>query len=151
MEPEQDEKEDSMKELIVPADTDELDRVQDFLHEELEKVDCPMKIMFQIDLAVEEIFVNIASYAYHPEDGDAEVRCEVEENPLRVVIQFLDGGKPFDPLAKEDADTSEEATMRREGGLGILLVKKTMDDVSYTYEGGKNILTIKKNLEEKDA
>lgn len=140
-----------MKGLIVPAENDELERVQDFLHEELERVDCPMKIMFQIDLAVEEIFVNIASYAYHPENGEAEVRCEVLEDPLRVEIQFLDGGKPFDPLAKEDADTSEEATLRREGGLGIFLVKKTMDDVTYSYEDGKNILTIKKNLEETDA
>ncbi len=135
-----------MKDLIVPAERDQLDNVLDFLHEELELVDCPMKVLFQIDLAVEEIFVNIASYAYHPEIGQAEVRCEVTEDPLGVTIQFLDGGKPYDPLAREDADTSEEATLAREGGLGILLVKKTMDDVKYSYEGGKNILTIQKNL-----
>ena len=100
----------------------------------------------QIAVASEEIFVNISSYAYDPSIGPAEVRCEVLEDPLRVVIQFLDHGKPFDPLAKEDADTSEEALFSREGGLGILLVKETMDDVSYTYQDGKNILTIKKNL-----
>ena len=63
-----------------------------------------------------------------------------------MVIQFLDHGKPFDPLAKEDADTSEEALMDRIGGLGILLVKETMDEVSYSYEDGKNILTILKKL-----
>ena len=68
------------------------------------------------------------------------------DDPLRVVIQFLDHGKPFDPLAREDADTSEEALMERIGGLGILLVKETMDEVSYSYEEGKNILTILKKL-----
>ena len=92
------------------------------------------------------IFVNISSYAYDPSVGPAEVRCEVLEDPMRVIIQFLDGGKPFDPLAKEDADTSEEALMSRIGGLGILLVKETMDDVSYEYKDGQNILTILKNL-----
>ena len=65
-----------------------------------------------------------------------------------MIIQFLDHGKPYDPLAKEDADTSPEALEAREGGLGILLVKKTMDDVQYVYEGGKNILTIQKKLTE---
>ena len=103
-------------------------------------------MLLQIRLAVEEIFVNIASYAYDPSVGPAEVRCEVLEDPLRVIIQFLDGGKPFDPLAREDADISEDGLMMREGGLGILLVKETMDDVSYTYENGKNILTILKKL-----
>ena len=105
-----------------------------------------MSAQMQIELAVEEIFVNIASYAYDSEDGEAEVRCKVLEDPLRVVVQFLDSGKPFDPLAREDADTSEDALMGREGGLGIFLVKSTMDSVEYAYEGGKNILTIRKNL-----
>ena len=135
-----------MKSLTVPAKTECLDEVNDFVSEELEAYDCPMKVQLQIQLAIEEIFINIASYAYHPVEGEAEVRCEVLEDPLRVVIQFLDGGKPYDPLAKEDADTSAEALMGRVGGLGILLVKKTMDDVKYAYEGGKNILTIEKNL-----
>ena len=90
--------------------------------------------------------VNIVSYAELKEDEDIEVRCDVLEDPLRVVLQFLDGGVPFDPLAADDADTSPEAIMEREGGLGILLVKKMMDDVSYAYEDGKNTLTILKNL-----
>ena len=108
--------------------------------------DCPMRERMHIELVTEEIFVNIASYAYDPAIGPAEVRCEVLDDPLRVVIQFLDHGKPFDPLAREDADTSEEALMERIGGLGILLVKETMDEVSYSYEEGKNILTILKKL-----
>ena len=135
-----------MKSLTVPAKTECIDEIKDFVGQELEAYDCPMKVQMQIELAIEEIFVNIASYAYHPVEGEAEIRCEVLQDPLRVVIQFLDGGKPYDPLAKEDADTSVEALEEREGGLGILLVKKTMDDVKYVYENGKNILTIQKNL-----
>ena len=135
-----------MESLRVKAKTDELDRVTEFVEEMLAPCECPMRTMLQLRLAIEEIFVNIASYAYSPAEGEAEVRCEVLEDPLRVVIRFLDGGRPFDPLAREDADTSEEALMSREGGLGILLVKKTMDDVQYSYEDGKNILTIVKKL-----
>ena len=135
-----------MNSLTIAAKTESLDTVNDFVEEKLASYECPMRTLLQIRLAIEEIFVNIASYAYAPAEGEAEVRCEVLEDPLRVVIQFLDGGKPFDPLAQEDADTSEEALMSREGGLGILLVKTTMDDVQYSYEDGKNILTIMKKL-----
>ena len=135
-----------MESLTVPAKVDSLDAINGFVDEKLEACGCPRRIQLQIQLAVEEIFVNIASYAYHPKDGEAEVRCEVLEDPLRVVIQFLDSGVPFDPLAREDADTSEEGLMSREGGLGILLVKETMDEVEYSYENGKNILTILKKL-----
>ena len=130
----------------VPAKIDQLDEVIDFVEQQLEACSCSMKAQLQIRLAVEEIFVNITSYAYQPGEGDAEVRCEVLEDPLRLEIQFLDSGKPFDPLAKEDADTSEEALLGREGGLGILLVKKNMDEVQYTYQDGKNILTLLKLL-----
>ena len=135
-----------MKSMIVPAVKEQLETVQSFVEAELEANDCAPKAMFQISIAVEEIFVNIASYAYRPEVGEAEVCVEVCEAPLRVIIQFLDRGKPFDPLAKEDADTSPEALERREGGLGILIVKKSMDAVTYSYENGKNILTIEKKL-----
>jgi len=135
-----------MKSLTVPAETDRLEEVTGFVIRELEGYDCPAKAQFELELAIEEIFVNIASYAYKPENGDAEIRCEVLRDPLRIMIQFLDGGRPYDPLAREDADTSRDALMAREGGLGILLIKKTMDDVQYAYENGKNILTILKKL-----
>ena len=135
-----------MEYLIVPAKTEELDRVYGFVEGQLESFDCPMRTLFQLRLAIEEIFINIASYAYAPKEGEAEVRCTVLENPLRVELQFLDGGTPFDPLAREEADTSPEGLMNREGGLGILLVKKTMDEVEYAYEDGRNVLTIRKNL-----
>ena len=135
-----------MDNLIVTAEVKNLDAVTDFVLQRPEIAACSKNTQLQLRLAVEEVFVNIASYAYDPAIGPAEVRCEVLDDPLRVVIQFLDHGKPFDPLAREDADTSEEALMERIGGLGILLVKETMDEVSYSYEEGKNILTILKKL-----
>ena len=135
-----------MKSMTVPAKLEELDGITSFVCTELEKYGCSEKIKLQISLAIEEIFVNIASYAYSPGDGDAEICLEVLEDPLRVEIQFLDSGIPFDPLAREEADTSEEALMEREGGLGLLLVRNVMDDVRYSYEDGKNILTILKKL-----
>ena len=135
-----------MENLTVNAVVENLDEVVGFVLKRLDSYGCEKKTLLQIRLAVEEIFVNISSYAYDPAVGPAEVRCEVLQDPLRVVIQFLDGGRPFDPLAKDDADTSADALFSREGGLGILLVKETMDDVQYTYEEGKNILTILKKL-----
>ncbi len=135
-----------MKTLTVPAQPEQIEVVQEFISQELEKAGCDMKIQMQIEVAVEEIFVNIAHYAYDTHVGEATIRCEILENPLRTVIQFMDHGVPFDPLQKEDADTSPEALCEREGGLGILMVKKMMDGVSYFYEDGKNILTINKNL-----
>ena len=137
-----------MENLTVNAVVDNLDEVTGFVLKRLDNYGCSKKTLMQIRLAVEEIFVNIASYAYDPSVGPAEVRCEVMQDPLRVVIQFLDGGRPCDPLAKEDADTSADALFSRDGGLGILLVKETMDGVSYSYENGKNILTIEKKLKD---
>lgn len=137
-----------MDRITVPAGIDQLETVQDFVAEHLEACACPVKAMMQIEIAVEEIFVNIASYAYYPESGEATVCCEVRKAPLEVVIRFMDQGKPFNPLEKEDADTTQDALIEREGGLGILMVKKSMDSVSYSYEDGKNILTISKKMEE---
>ena len=134
-------------ERIFPATLDQMERVQDFIGEQLEQYNCSAKLKFQLDVAVEEIFVNIAHYAYCPEQiGEATVRCSVGGSPLQVTIQFLDNGKPFNPLAKKDADTTLSAEEREIGGLGILMVKKSMDAVDYAYEGGKNILTIKKSI-----
>ena len=138
-----------MVERIFPAQQDQLEQVQRFVEEQVEQYECPDKVKFQLAVAVEEIFVNIAHYAYHPEQaGTATIRCCVGGDPLQVTIQFLDNGKPFNPLAKEDADITLSAE-RRIGGLGILMVKKSMDAVDYTYENGSNILTIKKSIEHK--
>ena len=137
----------AMTERIFPAALDQLEQVQAFVAEQLEGYACSEKAKFQLDVAVEEIFVNIAHYAYRPEQlGEATVRCCVGGSPLQVTIQFLDNGTPFNPRAKEDADITLSAEERKIGGLGILMVKKSMDAVDYTYEGGKNILTIKKSI-----
>ena len=135
-----------MERLSVPAKIESLRAVNSFVSSQLESRVCSKETMNQLRLAIEEIFVNIASYAYSPGIGEAEVHCEVLKDPLRVVIQFLDSGVPFDPVAQAEADTSEDALLERDGGLGILLVKGIMDDVQYTYENGKNILTILKRL-----
>ena len=135
-----------MKELTIEALTENIDAVTDFVNEQLEELDCPMKVQTQLDIAVDELFSNIAHYAYNPETGPATVQVEVTENPLSVIITFIDQGVPYDPLAKSDPDTTLSAEDRQIGGLGIYMVKKTMDDISYEYKEGKNILTIKKNL-----
>ena len=135
-----------MKDITVDATLDNLEVVQNFVSEELENQGCSMKVMMQIEIAVEEIYVNIVHYAYNPEVGKATVRCEVTEDPMQVIIQFLDSGVPFDPMAKEDADITLSAEERDIGGLGIFMVKQSMDEVKYEYKDGKNVLTIRKVL-----
>ncbi len=135
-----------MEKLTIKAKLENLNEVTAFVESQLEQMDLPMKTQMQIDLAVEEIFVNIANYAYSPEDGMAIIEVELTEDP-RVIITFIDSGKPFDPLAKEDPDIEKSAEDRPVGGLGIFMVKKSMDKVSYEYKDGQNILTIEKKLE----
>lgn len=133
-----------MKELVIDALTENLPQVLAFVVDQLEDADCPPKIQLQIEIAVEEIFVNIAHYAYAPEIGTATVRIELFPEPLTVDITFIDGGVPYDPLAREDPDVTLSAEKRKIGGLGIFMVKKSMDDVKYEYRDGHNILTLKK-------
>ena len=135
-----------MQELIVEADRMNLPQVQAFIDEQLEEVGCPMPAQISIDIAVEELFVNIASYAYGNGSGKAVVQVTVQEDPLSVEITFIDNGASYDPLAKADPDTTLSLKERKKGGLGIFMVKKSMDNVSYEYKDGNNILTIKKNL-----
>ncbi len=133
-------------ELEIEADAANLPQVARFVEERLEAVNCPMKAQMQIGVAVEEIFVNIASYAYAPGKGTARVRVEVSGDPVTVTITFIDRGVPYDPLAKTDPDTALPAEEREIGGLGIFMTKKLMDGVEYEYRDGQNILTLKKNI-----
>jgi len=135
-----------MKELTIAATVENIGTVTAFVDEQLEALDCPMKAQMQIDIAIDELFGNIAHYAYTPEVGNATVRVEVEEEPMAVVITFLDQGVPYDPLTAEDPDTTLSADERKIGGLGIFMVKKSMDEIDYKYQDGQNILTIKKRL-----
>ena len=133
-----------MKELELEAKVENLETVISFVDEILEQADCPMKVQVQIDIAVEEIFVNIAHYAYHPKVGKAAIRVEVTDRT--ATFTFVDSGIPYNPLAKEDPDVTLSAEERRIGGLGIYMVKKSMDDISYMYQDGKNILTFSKYM-----
>ena len=138
----------TVKEKTLDATLENITAITDFVNEQLELFGCPMKAQTQIDIAIDELFSNIARYAYHPNIGEATVRIEVRENPLSVTLSFIDGGTPFNPLEKADPDTTKNADEREAGGLGVYLVKKSMDDIFYEYKDGKNILTIKKICED---
>ena len=133
-------------ELELEAVLENLGEAQAFVDEHLDDAGCPPKARMQIDLAVEEIFVNISNYAYAPDQGKATVRVEVSQDPVTVTITFLDHGIPYDPLAKQDPDVTLAASDRQIGGLGIFMTKKIMDDIAYEYKDGQNILTLKKHL-----
>ncbi len=135
-----------MKELSLDAVVENIGIVTDFVNEQLEQYNCPTKAQIQIDIAIDELFGNIAHYAYNPETGEATVRVEVLEDPLSVVITFIDNGTPYDPLSAEDPDITLPAEERQIGGLGIYMVKKSMDEIAYEYKDGQNILRIKKHL-----
>ena len=135
-----------MKELKVKADRKNLLRVQTFIDGQLESAGCSMATQIAIDVAVEELFVNIASYAYDGKTGTATVRIAIHKEPLSAEIIFIDSGSRYDPLAKPDPDVTLSAKERRKGGLGIFMVKNTMDDMKYEYKDGKNVLTLIKNL-----
>ena len=134
------------KEMDIEATVENLPAVTEFVNRNLENAACSPKILMQIELAVEEIFVNIASYAYVPDKGNAVVRVETCQDPPVVTITFIDEGVPYDPLVGKEPDITLPANEREIGGLGFFLVKQTMDDVEYEYKGGKNILRIRKKL-----
>ena len=123
----------------LPTVISELDRW-------LEEISCPMKVQMQIDVAVDELFSNISSYAYSPGKGSTTIRMNYNETDRMISVTFIDQGIPFNPLERKDPDTSLSAADREVGGLGIFLVKKTMDSMEYKREGNTNILTIHKRM-----
>lgn len=140
-----------MKTLHIEASTDKLNEVIDAANEMLEGAECPMKVQIQIDVALEEMFVNIAHYAYKETDVPeneryADIGMEIldEGESRRIRITLEDRGIPYDPLAKEDPDITLSVEERKIGGLGIFMVKKSMDHVSYEYRDGKNCFTMEK-------
>ena len=135
-----------MKELLVEAKKESLRAVSAFAEAELEAVDCPVDIRRELSIAIDELFGNIAQYAYEAGTGPVSVRFDLEQETRTVVFTFQDGGTPFDPLAMDEPDTTLKARERKIGGLGIFLVKKMMDEVRYAYRDGKNVLTIRKKI-----
>lgn len=135
-----------MSVLKIDALADNLDKVIGFVDEELEQHNASMKVQTQIDVAVEEIFVNICHYAYGDKVGQAEISFDYDTGKESAVITFIDSGARYDPLQKEDPDITLSAEERQIGGLGIYIVKKSMDEVNYLYEDGKNKLSLIKKL-----
>lgn len=132
--------------LEVDATIENLKQVINFVNEPLSHASCPAKVQMQIELAVEEIFVNIANYAYAPGKGTATILMETQDDPFIMTITFIDHGVAYNPLKKEDPDVNLSATDRPIGGLGIFLTKEVMDHVSYEYKDGQNYLTLTKSL-----
>ncbi len=149
--------------IRIEAVVDNLEQVLYTVDKQLEAENCPLKIQMQIDIAVEELFVNIAHYAYAPDTGFAEIivetmdTCPLPEDSQKdlpeeslsgtwVVVTLTDSGKPFNPLEREDPDITLPAHKRRIGGLGIFMVKKSMDYMYYEYKDGKNNISFCKKL-----
>ena len=135
-----------MNQLTIKADISNLGQVLSFADGILEQSGCPIKTRMQIDVAIEEIFVNIAHYAYPGGEGNAVIEVEADSSAKNVLIVFEDNGIPYNPLEKEDPDISLSADDRPVGGLGIFMVKKTMDGMSYEYKDNRNRLTIVKGF-----
>ena len=130
--------------MTLLAKTEYLDKVLEFVDSFLEERNCTMNAQLELDIAVEELFVNIASYAYRPKEGPVTIQVSSEGNIVSIV--FIDEGKPYNPWQKSDPDITLSAEERQIGGLGIYLVKNTMNQVDYRYENKKNILTIQKDI-----
>ena len=135
-----------MKELTLAATLDNIEVVTAFIDEQLEALDCSMKALMQIDIAIDELFGNIAHYAYGDAAGEATVRFDFDEATRMASIAFIDGGVPFNPLEKAEPDVTLSAEERAIGGLGIFMVKKSMDKLEYSHENGYNVLTVHKQI-----
>lgn len=136
-----------MKKLTLGAERENIPEVIDFVDGALDELDCPEKTKTLINIAIDELYGNIASYAYGEESGEVTVAVDHDSSAGAVSISFQDEGKPFNPLERGEPDVTLSARERKVGGLGIFLVRKSMDDVQYEYRDGKNILTIRKALQ----
>ena len=135
-----------MTNKTFPANTDVLSDVLGFVEEKLEAYECPMKAQVALTVAIEEVFVNVAHYAYPESEGDVTLGIGFDEGSREITFRMTDKGVPFDPLEKPDPDITLTAEEREIGGLGIFITKKTMDSLSYSYENGENILTMIKKI-----
>lgn len=137
-----------MKEFAVIANKEYLEQVLDYVNSELQAAGFPQKQIVRVDIAVEEIFCNVADYAYHPTEGSVIIRCAIEKKQhTKAIIEFVDCGTPYNPLEKEEPNTKLLTEERNVGGLGIYMAKKMMDSMEYHYEDGKNFLIITKQID----
>lgn len=135
---------DDITEKIFPADVSALNDVLAFIGRQLEKANYPIKTVTQICVAIEEVFVNMAHYAYKDGKGDAKIAFGFDKSSHTATFVPSDSGVPLDPLQNSERDITLSADERKIGGLGMFITKKTMDNVSYRYENGENILTMTK-------
>lgn len=133
-----------MDELTIEATVENLPEATEFVTAALEEMDCPLKVVMQMELVIEEIFVNVASYAYRPDVGNVTIRKSFDDEPRALNLTFIDSGCPYNPLEHKDPDTTLDADKREIGGLGIFLIKKNVDAITYERNDGKNILSVKK-------
>lgn len=139
--------ESDMREMTVEATMDNIETVTNFVNQQLTEHGCLERAMVQLDVAIDEVFGNIVRHAYGAETGAATVQVWIEEEPGIIHITFIDQGQPFNPLEKEMPDiTRLKAKERPIGGLGLFMLKRTMDNMTYDYQDGKNVLTIEKKI-----
>ncbi len=137
-----------MHKLILTAKIENLNKVFDFLDAQLSSLAYNMKAKLQLELSIEEAYVNISKYAYTSDKGEVEILSSVDEDPLQITVQFVDSGIPYNPLKTEDPDLFTDTEEKELGGLGIFLIKKNVDNIKYKYHNGKNILTLQKKLDD---
>ena len=133
----------NMEEIILKSNMEDLDLLLLKIEELLEDKGVPMKSKLQLELVIEELFVNICNYAYEQE-GEIKIQYGLLENPLRITMNIIDNGMEFNPLNKEAPDLTLDADQREIGGLGLTIVRKNVDEIDYSYENNQNILTIEK-------
>ena len=135
-----------IKEITLDATVENIDKVVSFLDTELASLNCNDATKTKIFVAVDEVFSNIANYAYKPMNGKVTVKFNETQDNNQVEISFIDSGKPYNPLTNKDPDVTTSLEERQVGGLGIYIVKKSMDEVKYEYKENKNILTLIKKI-----
>lgn len=135
-----------MAQIELESKLESLDTLNDFVHQIIQNSPCTEQQQIQIDLVVEELFVNIVNYAYPDSMGMVQVECKLSPDAGQVIIQFKDQGIEFNPLAKKEIDVHDRFERRPVGGLGIYLAKKYTNSIEYERADGSNVLTIMKNL-----
>ena len=134
-----------VQKITLPAVVDSIEKVTEFVNDRLQKSNIPQKIQTQIDVVIDELMSNVTKFAYRDgKNGDISVEMEVNEE--EIAMTFRDSGVPFNPLEQADPDVNAPLEQRKIGGLGLFLVRKTMDKLNYVYENGQNVLTVIKKL-----
>lgn len=133
--------------ITVEAVMENLEEVRSFVRKKLNEAEGNLLSCITLEMVVEELYTNIASYAYGKHTGIVTVKCSAKQKPLELIVTFMDRGIPYNPLEHEDPDIKASLEKRSIGGNGILMAKKLMDDMRYEFKDGMNILTIRKTMD----